>query len=415
MTNEGGTLLHRRTIFDGWRSISLAVYMALVGYGVMVGIPVISTAWVTMLGFTEVEVGRVAGADLGGLSAGAVLAALLVAKFNRRYLVLAAVAITIGANALSMVMVAYEQVLWLRFIAGFGSGIYTAIAVATLAGTSKPARAFNILLFAFAFSQALELHVLPQLSMNGIYLAFIGSYVVGLVFLPWLPPRPVDKGLDIVVDVEEGESEHHSEHLHVPAYVPWLVLAAVFATYVNIGAYWTYIELASNPPAEMTEWAARVTATPEWVARVLVWASFLSIVGCLFATVLSNRFGLARPLLVTLVCQAIIVVMLANGISNVNIVISMFSFNFLWIFADVYQSATIANVDHSGRFASLLPGAQGLGQIVGPNIAASILAAGLGYGAVFVMCACASLTGMLIYLFMYLRLRKTIPALADAS
>jgi len=389
--------------------------MALVGYGVMVGIPVISTAWVTLLGFTEVQVGRVAGADLGGLSAGAVLAALLVARFNRRYLVLVAVAITIGANALSMVMVTYEQVVWLRFIAGFGSGIYTAIAVATIAGTSKPARAFNILLFAFAFSQALELHVLPQLSMNGIYLAFIGSYVVGLVFLPWLPPRPVDKGLDVVVDVEEGESEHHTEHVHVPVYVPWLVLAAVFATYVNIGAYWTYIELASNPPAEMASWAAKVSATPEWVARVLVWASFLSIVGCLFATVLSNRFGLARPLLVTLVCQAIIVVMLANGISNVNIVISMFSFNFLWIFADVYQSATIANVDHSGRFASLLPGAQGLGQIVGPNIAASILAAGLGYGAVFVMCASASLVGMLIYLFMYLRLRKTIPALADAS
>ena len=79
--------------------------MALVGYGVMVGIPVISTAWVTLLGFTEVQVGRVAGADLGGLSAGAVFAALLVARFNRRYLVLAAVAITIGANAMSMVMV----------------------------------------------------------------------------------------------------------------------------------------------------------------------------------------------------------------------------------------------------------------------------------------------------------------------
>jgi len=393
--------------------------MALVGYGVMVGIPVISTAWVTLLGFTEVQVGRVAGADLGGLSAGAVFASLLVARFNRRYLVLGAAAIAISANALSMVMVTYEQVVWLRLIAGFGSGIYTAIAVATIAGTSKPARAFNILLFAFAFSQALELHVLPQLSMNGIYLAFIGSYVVGLAFLHWLPPRPVDKGLDVVVDVEEGASEqhteHHTKHVHVPVYVPWLVLAAVFATYVNIGAYWTYIELASNPPAEMASWAAKVSATPEWVAKVLVWASFLSIVGCLFATVLSNRFGLARPLLVTLVCQAIIVAMLANGINNVNIVISMFSFNFLWIFADVYQSATIANVDHSGRFASLLPGAQGLGQLVGPNIAASILAAGLGYGAVFIMCASAALVGMLIYLFMYLRLRKTIPALADAS
>lgn len=405
MTETGTKLLHHRTVFDGWRAISISLYMALVGYGVLVGIPVISTAWVNLLGFSEVEVGRVAGADLGGLALGAVLTALVIARVNRHHLVLGSVALAAGANALCTVMVNYEQVLWLRLIAGTGSGIYTAVAVATLGATQKPARAFNILLFAFAFSQALELHILPQLSMNGIYMVFIGCYLFGLLFLNWIPPRPVEKGLDIEVDVEESSGGHHSEHQHVPAYVPWLVLGAMLATYINIGAYWTYIELASLAS----------DATPEWVSRVLVWTSFCSILGCLFATLISNRFGLARPLLATLVLQAIIVVMLAGGINDTNIVISMFSFNFLWIFVDVYQMATVANVDHSGRFAALMPGAQGLGQILGPNIAASILAIGLGYGSVFVMCAIASLTGMFIYLFMYIRLKKTIPALADAS
>lgn len=104
------------------------------------------------------------------------------------------------------------------------------------------------------------------------------------------------------------------------------------------------------------------------------------MLGCLFATVISNKYGLARPLLITLVLQVVIVVMLAGGINDTNIMISMLSFNFLWIFVDVYQMATIANVDHSGRFASLIPGAQGLGQILGPNIAASILAFGYDYG-----------------------------------
>ena len=62
-----------------------------------------------------------------------------------------------------------------------------------------------------------------------------------------------------------------------------------------------------------------------------------------------------------------------------------------------------------------MPGAQGLGQIVGPNIAASMLGAGLGYDAIFMMCAIAALIGMLIYLYMYIYLRKNIPALAHAS
>ena len=379
--------------------------MTLVGYGVLVGIPVISTAWVNNLGFTEVEVGRVAGADLGGLSLGAMLTALLIARMDRRLLVLLSAAIAIGANALCMVMVEYEQVLWLRLLAGFGSGIYTAVAVATLGATSKPARAFNLMLFAFTISQALELYFLPRFTMNGIYTAFIACYLIGLVFIRWIPPRPVDKSLDVEIEVEESSGEHHVEHRHVPAYVPWLVLAAIMMTYINIGAYWTYIELASHADG----------ATPEWVASLLVWTSLFSVIGCLFATVISNRFGLARPLLVTLVLQAGIVGMLAAGIDDTNIMISMFSFNFFWIFIDVYQMSTIANVDHSGRFASLMPGAQGLGQIIGPNIAASILAAGLGYRGVFIMCASASIVAMLIYLTMYLRLRKAIPALADAS
>ena len=126
-------------------------------------------------------------------------------------------------------------------------------------------------------------------------------------------------------------------------------------------------------------------------------------------------FGLAKPLLLALIIHASIVGMLAAGIDNVNILISVFSFNFLWIFIDVYQMSTVANVDHSGRFAALLPAAQGLGQIIGPNIAATILAAGLGYQGVFIMCAAASLTGMTIYSVMYVKLRTVIPALADAS
>jgi predicted MFS family arabinose efflux permease len=402
MTRALDSLPRQRTVFDDWRSIGISLYMALVGYGVLVGIPVISTAWVTLLGFSEVEVGRVAGADLGGLSAGAILVSLVVARFNRRYLAAAGVALAVLANALCTVFVDYEQVLWLRVLAGIGSGIYTAIAVTTLGGTSRPARAFNMLLFAFAFSQALEMHVLPQLSMNGIYTVFIVCYLITLPFLGWIPPRPVPRPA-LAGPLPEHEDELPRRSLS-PAVV-WLCLAAIFVTYINIGAYWTYIELASL--------AAGVAE--DWIGRILVWASFLSIAGCLFATIVSNRFGLAQPLLLSLVIMAWIVGMLSTGINSSNILVSVFMFNFLWIFIDVYQMATVANVDPSGRFTSLMPGAQGLGQIVGPNLAASLLAANLGYNAVFVMCAVASMAAMMIYGFMYLRLRRVQPALADAS
>lgn len=77
MTNEGSKLLHHRTVFDDWRSLTIGIYMALAGYAVMVGLPVMSTSWVNNLGFTEEQVGRIAGADLGGLAVGAVIAYFL--------------------------------------------------------------------------------------------------------------------------------------------------------------------------------------------------------------------------------------------------------------------------------------------------------------------------------------------------
>ena len=378
--------------FDDTRSLLVSLYMTLVGYGVLVGIPVISSAWVTLLGFSEVEVGRVAGADLGGLSAGAVFTAVIIARMNRRLLIVLGISIAVLANALCILFVDYDQVLWLRLLAGFGSGIYTATAVAALGARSNPAFAYNMMLFAFAFSQALEMQVLPLLSMNGIYLTFIGCFLVTLGFLNWIPvyanPAPIeilqpDGGQDLVKPLA--------------AYLPWLGLTAIFVTYINIGAYWTYIELA----------ALSAEVDPVWINKVLVWASFCSIIGCLFATLLSNRFGLGRPLLVTLILMAVIVGMLANGITDTKLLVSVFTFNLLWIFIDVYQMSTVASVDTTGKFAALMPGAQGLGQIVGPNLAASLLGEDLGYQGVFMMCSGAALLGMLIYAGLYLRLRST--------
>jgi len=405
MTDDGNKLLHHKTIFDDWRSLTIGIYMALTGYAVMVGLPVISTSWVNNLGFTEVQVGYVTSADLFGLAIGAVIAYFVVAKYDRRFLTIAAASVAIGANLLCIYFQSYDVTFWLRLAAGTGAGLYTGIAVATIGGHSRPAFAFGLELFAFAFSQAGELKFLPYLSIEGMYVAFAAAFAIGLVFISWLPRRPADAVLDVEVDVEEPDGDHHAVHRHVPAYVPWLVLTAVVFTYINIGGYWAYIELAT----------VGTDASPEWVASMLVYTSFFSIIGCLFAVLLSNRYGLSRPLLVTLVFQASIVLMLVFGITNYSVAFSMFAFNFCWIFVDIYQAAVISNVDRSGRYVSLLPAAQGLGNGLGPAMAATVLAWGIGYDGIFIMCASASIFAMLVYLYMYLKLRRTIPALADAS
>ena len=388
----------RALINDDWRGLTIALYMVLVGYGVLVGIPVISTAWVTKLGFTEVEVGRVAGMDLGGLSAGAIVAAWVINRMNRRLIVFIGIFLAALANGLCLKYVDYDTVLWLRFLAGFGSGMYTAVAMAVFGTSIRPALAYNLMLFSFAFSQALEMRILPQLSMNGIYWVFIICFLLTLPFLGWIKSYPKPR-------TQDTESMTTNKNNSSKPLLAWVCLFAIFLTYINIGAYWTYIELA----------ALDGNTNPELVSEVLVWASLCSLLGCLIATLLSNRFGLLRPLLIALFTMATGVGMLAFGINEPKFLMSVFTFNLLWIFTDVYQMGSLANFDHGGNYAAYLPAAQGLGQIVGPNIAASLLAINLGYSSVFIMCWSAAMSAMLIYWILYRYLRTRYPSIADAS
>ena len=374
--------------------------MALVGYSVMVSVPVLSTAWVGMLGFTEEQVGRVAGADLGGFSFGAILSSVLVARVNRRFLVLAGLILSICANALCIVFVDYEQVLWLRVAAGFGSGIFTAIAVVSLGGTTKPVHAFNLLLFAFAFSTALELHTLPRLTMNGIYLFFIGLNVMCIMFLHWVPTRPLtDEELE-----RQEEAAEDVEDWHVPKILPIICLVAVCFTYINIGGYYTYIELAAFADG----------VTQDWTGPVLTWSSIFAIVGCVIA-LLCTRFGLFKPLFVSLVAMAACVFMLSRGITNMNFMVSLFSFMTLWTFVDVYQSAMLAHMDRRGSLVALLPSVQGFGQFIGPNVSASVLGLGFGYGTMFMVSGSMALVALFIYMGVSAYMHRRKRALANLA
>ena len=395
-TNTGATA----NIFDGWRSIFSSLYMALVGYSVMVSVPVLSSAMVDMLGFSEEQVGRVWGADLGGMSLGAVLSAFLVARVNRRILVLAGVLLSIVGNALCTVFTDYELVLWLRVATGIGSGIFTAVAVVSLGGTTKPARAFNLLLFAFSFSAALELHVVPMMTMNEIYLFFIALSVSVLPFLRWLPARPLDaKELSAQEVIED-----HVEDWNVPRYFPVVCLVAVCFTYINIGGYFTYIELAAHSDG----------IAEDWIGPLLTWSSIFAIVGCVIA-LLCTRFGLFKPLFVSLFAMAAIVIMLSGGITDINVMVSLFSFMTLWTFVDVYQSAMMAHMDRGGSLVALMPSVQGFGQFIGPNVSASVLGAGMGYGAMFVVSGSMALVAMLLYSGVFIQMHRRPSALAEAS
>ena len=368
--------------FDARGPFLLSLFMTLVGYSVLVALPAINGAWVDQLGFTDVQVNRVASADLLGLFIGAVLTSLLIRTWNRQRLTYLGIALAIAANGLCTQYVDYQMTLLLRFVAGLGAGFYTAVAVAGLGAHSKPREAFNWMLLAFAVSQFLELQLIPHLTMNGIYVFFIATYVVTLPFVRLIPrsapPAPASE------PVATGQR---------PSLLAWVGIGAIVIAYVNIGAYWSNIELAAE--------AAGLDG--DWAAQVIAWCVLLSFGGCFTAMWILKKFDYDRPLLFTFSLMVLAVGLLAVEFTAALFVFSVAMFNFLWIFIDVYQMGGVSVADRSGSAAAFIPGAQGLGQTAGPFAASVMLDLGWGFDGVFVLCALASATALLVYTLIYLR------------
>ena len=372
--------------FDQRGPFLLSLFMTLVGYSVLVALPAINSAWVDQLGFTEVEVNRVASADLMGLFLGASATATLIRKLSRQTLTYLGISLAIVANALCTQYVDYETTLGLRLIAGLGSGIYTAVAVAGLGACTKPREAFNWMLLAFAISQFLELQLIPHLTMNGIYLFFIATYVVTIPFVRIIPTAdvaPVDR------PATQAEPQPRTG-------LAWIGIAAIVISYINIGAYWANIELAAE--------AAGLDG--EWAGQVISWSVLLSFVGCFVAMFVLKHFDYEKPILVTFLMMMLAVGLLAVNISAAIFVFSVAMFNFLWIFIDVYQMGGVSVADRSGSAAAFIPGAQGLGQTVGPFAASFMLDFGWGFTGVFILCTVSAAVAFSVYAMIYVSARN---------
>ncbi len=372
--------------FDQRGPFLLSLFMTLVGYSVLVALPAINSAWVDQLGFTEVEVNRVASADLMGLFLGASATATLIRKLSRQTLTYLGISLAIVANALCTQYVDYETTLGLRLIAGLGSGIYTAVAVAGLGACTKPREAFNWMLLAFAISQFLELQLIPHLTMNGIYLFFIATYVVTIPFVRIIPTAdvaPVDR------PATQAEPQPRTG-------LAWIGIAAIVISYINIGAYWANIELAAE--------AAGLDG--EWAGQVISWSVLLSFVGCFVAMFVLKHFDYEKPILVTFLMMMLAVGLLAVNISAAIFVFSVAMFNFLWIFIDVYQMGGVSVADRSGSAAAFIPGAQGLGQTVGPFAASFMLDFGWGFAGVFILCTVSAAVAFSVYALIYVSARN---------
>jgi predicted MFS family arabinose efflux permease len=370
------------------------------------GLPLLVGSMADSLGFGDEQLGWLASSDMGGLFVGSVLTSYCVTKFNRRYLAAIGLILVMLGNYASSQSPDLLPLMMSRFCAGIGAGICYATCTASLAGSHHAARTFSLFLFVMVVMNAFIFYIFPILDgkwgVNGLFMFYMIEAVPILLILP-LIPRYCDEGTDEVVSV--GEHDGLEKHIHIPNILPWLCLTAVFSFYILVGAYWAFVERAGV--------AANIDSN--FISSTLTWGQIFSIAGTGLAVWLARRFGQSKPLLIALFVMVVTMLVLAAKFNPMTFVFSVFSFSFFWIFVDVFQLGVLSNIDHSGRYAALVPGSQGAAQAIAPSIAGTLLSYQLGYSAVMILCATAAAVALLIYFFVYRQLMQLAPDIANAD
>lgn len=366
--------------------------------------PFLVGSLVDTAGYTEQHAGWIFSGDMAGLALGSIITYLFVNRLDRRYIAATGILILIAGNILALSYHELGVLFPIRVLAGSGSGVLYAISIANLSGTHKTARNFSILLFLILVEGAIEALILPVFSnlagVNGIFLFFIAAGILALPFTFWLCPHAVEKPLvGRAIDVTKD-----TEAILLPRYLPVLYLASIVVFTVVIGAVWTYLERAG-----ISIGMAQAT-----VSKILSTVLLLGIVGAVIAAPLSKRFGQGKMLLASLFGVFLVFTFMAANLAPETYVAGLVLFNILWVLVNVYQMGTLAYLDHTGRYGTLVPAAQDVAVSGGSPIAGAILAMGLGYAGVLLFGAVCSLLSFCVFLPAYFRVRSLAPDIADA-
>ncbi len=148
--------------------------------------PVVATAYVDYLDFSEAQAGYVLAADMSGFAIGALLVSARIHIWNRRMVAICGIAILLIGNLACLGLGGFDSMLIARFIIGTGAGSAAGVMAASIAASGSPDRFFG-------FYTVVTLSIFALL----MSLATVrGCGGAGACF-PWRPPGPY--GADNIV------------------------------------------------------------------------------------------------------------------------------------------------------------------------------------------------------------------------
>lgn len=369
------------------RPISLLTMMLTGIAGVVVTglIPIIATAYVDYLNFSETQAGYVLAADMSGFAIGTLLISARIHIWNRRVIAMCGITILLFGNLACLGLSAFDSMFIARFAIGIGAGSAAGVMAASLAASNSPDRFFGfytvLTLSTIAILMSLTPRLLISFGIKGLFSLLACMTLPALCLVKNLPEFALSRKNSV-----EGTPASWGE---MPLNIVLIVSIATLAYYIGTGGVWPYISQVGKAQG----------FTIQAIGNLLAAAQFFGVLGAMVPVFLGVRFGRALPiafsLLVSMSCLVVLLVLEGKLVYGLAIQLYMF----VWLLFFPYLMGIVSKLDPVGRLAGVSYALQSIGFAIGPALAATLIPAG-GYAALFYLgIICYFITLILLMLF----------------
>ena len=305
-------------------------------------------------GFTNAQIGYLISIELGSAALASLTALFWLRKLNWRHMLFVLLVVLGAANLISIQAGgAYEELLFIRAIAGFAAGAMMAIALAALGDTRNQDRNF-------------ALGIVAQLTVSGSLLLVLPLFVVrwgaASVFMIFLAACVIAMPLARLVPAA-GKTPSVTRINERRSLLPLWGLAGSAAIFIGQSAVWAFIERMGSAAG----------LSPRTIGIALGASVFAGIGGAFSAFWLANRKGRLMPMVVAMIGEVICLLFLLGGFTTAIFFAVVIMYSVFWNLWVPYQMSVVAVTDVSGRFIALITFFQAAGIAVGPALVGPLL------------------------------------------
>ena len=377
-------MLNTLSVKTLWTYFALA-FICMAGLAYINFLPGVVSALAGGVGFSEVEAGQIVAVNGYGGLVGSVVAIFLVRRVNWKTAVVTCLTLLTLMDSATAWIEGYSVMLGWRFLAGILGGLSLGVVFSVLARLDNPDRAFGTLLFVQFSIGSLVVYLLPGLealiNAYAVFYMMASIALLSIVFIALLPRLNLSKELSRRPQPLFGEYRN-----------AFLLLAAIMLYQIAASAIWAYVGLIGL--------AAGIAA--ERASSYIAITGLLGLLGAMLPVVTGSRLG-RLSWVVTGVALSLMAALLLDFAQHATLYVSAMALLFFaWPAVQAYLLAVTAEIDGSGRLATMAAVVSFVGLATGPLLASSLLDKG-NYSLMLYSCA-------LLFVLSYLLLLKPVQA-----